>query len=320
MIFAIMKLSIAVKSRSEESKMQTDQISMIHNLIQLIEENIHENLDLDALAEETGFSKYYIDRLFTALTGQRLMNYVRGRRLTRSLDDLVNTRLNIIDIAQEYQFSYEQTYIRAFKQQFQMTPAQYRRTHCEMPGVQVADTSGLYSAGDGLLTAPRMCMLPRFHLQGIEREIQHGHNYFHQDTNQLVEIWEKDYLPHIKNKANPFVYMGLVRYTDDPYGRMYAACTEVAEPVSTVSHVKNYTIPAYNYASFRYVGMHSPYEITFKTLQELYHKINIWKEKTSYMQADGFHFERVDLKKCDTDYCEMDIYVPVCSRSRENRK
>ena len=57
-----------------------------------------------------------------------------------------------------------------------------------------------------------------------------------------------------------------------------------------------------------------------KVMQELYHKINIWKEKTSYMQADGFHFERVELKKCDTDYCEMDIYVPVCSRSRENRK
>lgn len=92
--------------------MQKDQISMIHNLIQLIEEDIHENIDLDMLARETGFSKYYIDRLFKALTGQPLMNYVRGRRLTRSLDDLANTRLNMIDIAQEYQFSYEQTYIR----------------------------------------------------------------------------------------------------------------------------------------------------------------------------------------------------------------
>lgn len=159
--------------------MQTDQINMIHNLIQLIEENIHENLDLDVLAEETGFSKYYIDRLFKALTGQTLIHYVRGRRLTRSLDDLVNARLHIIGIAQEYRFSYEQTYIRAFKQQFHMTPAQYRRVRCEMPGVQVGDTSGLYPAGDGLLVAPGMCMLPQIYMQGIECEILHGHNYFH---------------------------------------------------------------------------------------------------------------------------------------------
>lgn len=35
--------------------MQTDQISMVHNLLQLIEENIREDLDLDVLAEETDF-------------------------------------------------------------------------------------------------------------------------------------------------------------------------------------------------------------------------------------------------------------------------
>lgn len=293
---------------------------MIKNLIQLIEEDIREDLDLDKIAEETGFSKYYIHRLFKAITGKTLMNYVRGRRLTLSLNDLVNTRLNIIDIAQEYNFSYEQTYIRAFKQQFHMTPAQYRRMHCEIPVVEKLDTSNLRSAGNGLITAPRMCIMPQFYLQGIEREIIHDHNYYHQDTNQLVSEWEKNYLPRIENKANPTVFYGLVLYNDNPHGRLYAACTEVTAPGKAPEHVKNYTIPTRNYAAFRYVGMHSPYEITFKTLLELYQKINSWKEETSYLQADGFHLERVDLKNCDADYCEMDIYVPVCSKPRENIK
>lgn len=300
--------------------MQTDQISMVHNLLQLIEENIREDLDLDVLAEETGFSKYYIHRLFKAITGESMMNYVRGRRLTLSLNDLVNSNLNIIDIAQEYHFSYEQTYIRAFKQQFHMTPAQYRRAHCEIPMVEKLDTSKLYHAGDGLMTSPQMCMMPQICLQGIEREIMHGHNYFHQDTNQLVSEWKKNYLPHIKSKANLMVYYGLVQYNDNPYGRLYAACTEVTEFTKAPEPVKNYTIPARNYAVFRYVGMHSPYEINFKTLQELYHQINAWKEKTTYIQADGFHLERVNLKKCDKDYCEMDIYVPVCSKPRVKKK
>ena len=43
---------------------------MINNLVQLIEEKIREDLDLDALAEKTGFSKCYVHRLFKALTGQ----------------------------------------------------------------------------------------------------------------------------------------------------------------------------------------------------------------------------------------------------------
>lgn len=296
--------------------MQTDQISMIHNLIQLIEENIRKDLDLDAIAKETGFSKYYIHRLFKAITGQTLMNYVRGRRLTLSLNELVNTRLNIIDIAQEYHFSYEQIYIRAFKQQFHVTPAQYRRAHCEISVVEVANTSGLCSAGRGLLTAPEMCMLPLLYLQGIEREIMHGHNYFHQDTNRLVKEWEKDYFPHIKNKAEPSVYYGFVRHNENPYGRVYAACTQVTAFGAAPKEVKNYTVLAGNYASFRYAGMHSPYEITFKTLQELYNRINAWKEETSYVLEEGFHIERVDLKKCGANYCEMDIYVPIGSKPR----
>lgn len=300
--------------------MKTDQISMIKNLVSLIEEDIRENLDLDALAEKAGFSKFYIHRLFKALTGHTLMNYVRGRRLTLSLNELINTDLNIIDIAQEYNFSYEQSYIRAFKQQFHMTPAQYRRSHTEMPVVEKLDTSRIYESGQGLMTAPRMCNIPQLYLQGIEREIIHEHNYYHEDTNRLVEEWAKNYLSLVKNKTDETVYFGLVQYNANPAGRLYAACTQVSELSELPAPIKGFTIPTRNYAAFRYVGLHSPYEINFRTLLELYEKINAWKKETSFIQADGFHIERVDLKKCDRSYCEMDIYVPVCSRPRENKK
>lgn len=300
--------------------MKTDQIGMIHKLIQVIEENIREDIDLDMLAEKTGFSKYYIHRLFKALTGLTLMNYVRGRRLTLSLNDLMNTRLRIIDIAQGYNFAYEQTYIRAFKQQFHMTPAQYRCMHCEVPVVAKFDTSSLYSAGKGLVTAPRMCMIPQFYLQGIEREIVHDHNYHYRDTNRLVEEWEKNFYPYIENKADASVYYGLVQYNDNPCGRLYAACTKVTAIKEVLEPVKSFTISTHNYAVFRYVGMHSPYEISFKTLYDLYQKINTWKEETSYVQAEGFHIERVDLKKCGPDYCEMDIYVPIESKLQIKEK
>ena len=295
--------------------MEKNQVHMINNLIQMIEENIREDLHLDALAEKTGFSKYYVHRLFKALTGQTLMTYVRGRRLSLSLNELINTDLNIIDIALEYRFSHEQSYIRAFKQQFNMTPAQYRRVHCEMPIVEKFDTAHLYEATQGLMTVPRMCIVPEFYLQGIEREIIHDHNYYHQDTNQLIKEWERNYLPYIENKVDELVYFGLVQYNENPFGRLYAACTQVKVQQKTQEPIKNYAISTHNYASFRYVGMHSPYEISFRTLLELYGRINAWKEEPSYFQTDGFHIERVDLKKCDTDYCEMDIYVPVCSKS-----
>lgn len=293
--------------------MAANQVQMIQNLIQVIEENIRQELDLDLIAEKTGFSKFYVHRLFRALTGMSMMAYVRGRRLTLSLSDLINTRLNIIDIALRYHFSHEQSYIRAFKKQFHITPAQYRRSHGELPIVEKFDTAHLYGTEQGLLSAPHMCMIPEFYLQGIEREIIHDHNYYHYDTNQLVNKWEKTYLKQIKNKVDEFVYFGLVQYNQNPKGRLYAACTQVKALGKTHEPVKSYTIPTHNYVSFRYVGMHSPYEITFRTLLGLYENINAWKAETSYLQAGNFHIERVDLKKCSASYCEMDIYVPITS-------
>lgn len=246
------------------------------------------------------------------------MTYVRGRRLSMSLNELLNTDLKIIDIALEYNFSHEQSYIRAFRQQFGVTPAHYRRNHCELSVVEKFDTARLYEASQGLLMlTPRMCILPQFYLQGIEQEINHDHNYEHQDTNRLIMEWEAGYYPHIENKTEPFVYYGLVQYNDNPHGRLYAACTKVNEPAKASAPVKNYTVPTHDYAVFRYVGMHSLHEINFRTLLELYGKILAWKDETSYIQADGFHIERVDLSKCDEDYCEMDIYVPVCSKQHK---
>lgn len=293
--------------------MQAAQISMVENLIQLIEENIRENPDLDRLAEKSGFSKAYIHRLFGAMTGQPLMAYVRNRRLTLSLNELLKTDKNIVDIALEYGFGYEQSYIRAFKQMFQMTPAHCRKMHCELPVVERIDTAHWYEVNQGLVLTPRLSMLPEFYLAGIEQEIIHDHNFYHQDTNRMVKELEQIYLPKIENKVSESVYYGLVQYHGKPGGRLYAACVEVDRPGKDEAPVKNYTIPMNNYAVFKYVGMHSPYEITFRLVLSLYEKINEWKEETSYIQAAPFHIEHVDLKKCGQDYCEMDIYVPVCS-------
>ena len=300
--------------------MKDNYIDKISVLVSLIEENIQKDLDLDMLANKTGLSKYYIHRIFKSLTGQSLMSYVRGRKLSLSLNELINTDLNIIDIAAEYRFSHEQSYIRAFKQQFNITPAQYRRVHCEMPVVEKLDIAMLSCDDNSFVVAPRMCIMPQFYLQGIEREIIHDHNYYHQDTNRLVDELEKVHLNKIVNPIDTSVYFGLVMYNANPKGRLYAACTQVKARAPAQEPIKNYTIPTHNYAVFRYVGMHSPRELNFRILLSLYEKINAWKLETDYTQAGAYHIERIDLKNCSPEYCEMDIYVPVTSKPESGNK
>lgn len=294
--------------------MNAEQIETIKKTIRLIDKQIGENLDLEHLAKEAGISKFYLHRLFKAMTGKSIMTYARNRRLSLSLSELLNTNLNLIDIAQEYGFSHEQSYIRAFKQQYHITPAHYRKLRCELPVEERLDIAALYPAPEGLMIAPRICIKPSFYLQGIEKEIIHEHNYINCDTNRLVAEWESRYLPHIQNKTDERVYFGLVLYNDNPAGRLYAACTQVKTPQPPQPPVKMYTLPTRTYAVFRYMGMHSPYAITFRMLLDLYGTINKWKEETAYVQADAFHMERVDLKKCGKNYCEMDIYLPIFTK------
>ena len=94
----------------------------IVSTIDYIEDNLCDKISLDDISQYTGVSKYYLHRIFKSLTGESIIEYVLSRKLTCSIYELVNTDMRIIDIALNYGFDYEQSYIRAFKKNFGYTP------------------------------------------------------------------------------------------------------------------------------------------------------------------------------------------------------
>lgn len=72
-----------------------------------------------------------------------------------------------------------------------------------------------------------------------------------------------------------------------------------------------FTVLTLQYAVFRYIGFHSPYEINYRTIKELYDYTDRWMEESAYRQTVNFHFDKVDLNLCSENYCEMDIYLPI---------
>ena len=96
------------------------------SVIEYIEANIREKIDLDDISCHVGLSKFHLNRIFKAITNRQLMDYVRNRKLTLSLFDLLNTSLKISDISAEYGFHHEQSYIRSFKNTIGLSPNQFR--------------------------------------------------------------------------------------------------------------------------------------------------------------------------------------------------
>lgn len=66
--------------------------------------------------------------MFKNITQQAIGSYIRAHRLFRAAVALRLTSRPILDIALQYRFDSQQTFTRAFKKQFSITPALYRRS------------------------------------------------------------------------------------------------------------------------------------------------------------------------------------------------
>ena len=79
------------------------------------------------LAEQVGYHEYYLNRIFTAATGQSLHGYLLGVRLNRAGWLILNTDLELQTISEQVGFSSYPHFSAAFKQAYGLSPVQYRK-------------------------------------------------------------------------------------------------------------------------------------------------------------------------------------------------
>ncbi|CEH28636.1 transcriptional regulator [Aneurinibacillus migulanus] len=98
----------------------------VQKAIEYIEDHLMEDISLEQIATHSSFSMYHFHRIFQAVTGMTVADYVRKRRLTNAAYELVNTDKRILEIAVEYGFLTQESFTRAFKKMFYMPPGRYR--------------------------------------------------------------------------------------------------------------------------------------------------------------------------------------------------
>jgi len=102
--------------------------NLLENVLIDIEEGIGKGIYSGMLAERYALSERHLRRLFRFAFRRSIAGYIRSRKLAASLDDLLKTDSNILDIALKYGFGYEQSYRNAFKREFGMTPGNFRKS------------------------------------------------------------------------------------------------------------------------------------------------------------------------------------------------
>lgn len=100
----------------------------LNRVIDYIQNHYADNLDLIKLADVACFSRYHFHRVFRALVGETVHEFVRRVRLERAAHKLALDRYkSITEIALECGFSSSQNFARCFKAYYGSTPSIFRK-------------------------------------------------------------------------------------------------------------------------------------------------------------------------------------------------
>lgn len=114
-----------------------DHYEVIEDALIYIENNIQQPLSLVSVADTFNMSKYYFHRLFSAMMGCSLNNYILSRRLNASLKLIQNDYLSLTDIAYQLNFGTQSSFTRAFKRQYGIAPRSLRGKDQSVPQVPI---------------------------------------------------------------------------------------------------------------------------------------------------------------------------------------
>lgn len=107
-------------------------LDTLERAIIYIEGHLGEPIKVEDVAHEAGYSYYHLTRQFQAVLGENIGSYIKGRRLAEAAKRLVYTDQRIIDIAMEFGFESSESFSRAFKDMYRMSPSVYRKNRLDL--------------------------------------------------------------------------------------------------------------------------------------------------------------------------------------------
>ncbi|MEH7459123.1 AraC family transcriptional regulator [Bacillus pseudomycoides] len=292
--------------------------TQIQKAIDYIEEDVMEKQTLRNLAHIAGFSEYHFHRVFQAMVGDSVMEYVRKRRLAQAAYQLSHTDEKIIDVALEHGFQSHETFTRAFKKLFQMTPSAYRKQEIKTPMYYKVNVKQrkLNPYLGGIQMEFRIEKKPAFLVAGYEMKTtsKEGEN-----LKDIPAFWDhylqKNLADHIPNRKDTSQYVELGMCTDfnlEAGDFTYIIGMEVTDFENMPSELTKRTFPEATYAVFTTPKV--PHKDMVASIQQTWNAVfSEWFPHSGYEHAGVVEFELYD-ERCHEDkseFAQIELWLPV---------
>ncbi|WP_035798397.1 AraC family transcriptional regulator [Kitasatospora mediocidica] len=103
-------------------------LERLNTAMEHIERNLDQQIEVAELARIALTSEYHLRRLFTALAGVPLSEYIRRRRLTVAGAEVLGGERTLLEVATRYGYGSGEAFARAFRAVHGVGPGEARRT------------------------------------------------------------------------------------------------------------------------------------------------------------------------------------------------
>ncbi|MCR8936934.1 AraC family transcriptional regulator [Brevibacillus laterosporus] len=287
-----------------------DYFERIQNSIEFIEKNLQEELNITEISSKSCFSAFHFQRIFQAITGFSVQEYIRSRRLSEAAILLKETRKNILEIAFFFQYGSQEAFTRAFVNYFGLTPAKYRKERTiikQQQKINFLDYKNK-TKGNLVMNKPEVVVLNKKLIIGYEYKTNlNNEKYFEEIPVFYIDFGRNEYYCRIPKKISPNMSYGISANFDDEGHFSFIVGEEVKEINSELENgFVNFEIPEGKYARFKVNGTT---DLVQSTRRYIY---GTWLLNSKYERRDGPDFEITDvLNSTFPNEMKMKIYIPI---------
>jgi len=258
--------------------------------IDFMEQHLTEDADVEEIAAKAALSPFYYQRIFGALCGMTVGEYIRSRRMTLAAQELAGSEAKVIDMAMKYGYDSPDSFTKAFCRFHGITPSQAKESGAVLRSLAPLHIKVTLEGGNML--DYRIVEKAPFTVIGLKRQFNSETSY--QEIPKFWGEWAND----MKGLEGTF---GLCVDNNDSHGKVFDYwIADLYQPMEDIPEgLETYQVPGGLWAVFTCKG---PLPQALQTVNT-----QVWTEwlpsLKGYMLAGSYNIE---------------AYTPLCEDPNDN--
>ncbi|GAA3087815.1 AraC family transcriptional regulator [Streptomyces rectiviolaceus] len=282
-------------------------LERLNQAMEHIERHLDQRIDVADLARTAVTSEYHFRRLFSALAGMPLSEYIRRRRLTVAGAEVLAGERTLLEVAVRYGYSSGEAFARAFRGMHGVGPGEARRSGASLHS-QPRMSFRLVVEGSSSMRY-RVVDRDEFRVVGRKARVPLVHEGMNQDIAEFIRGLGRETLRRIESLSDQEPE-GIVSVSDN-LDESRAEGTEldyyhgVVTGAAVPDDMDALTVPAGSWAVFESSG---PFP---QTLQYMWRDVfTQWFPSNPYRSRPGPEILRTRLSD-DGTRAEAELWIPV---------